>query len=287
MRAWVVAMITGALALAHGPVQAGELGSLRSETQGSGGGSGGGSGSSSDPEGSSDAAAAIGQAMLEAYVEHVARLYTRYPYADGTRGFVLIVEPEDAPEGGEDRREGDVEDEPEPAAPGPPGQRFSGTFGLHGAALGSTVLRVGADLELMVRRFGLALDLCPHLELHPLDALSLGSAAFMVGWVLLPRVQISTGIGPNVMLDGRVGLGQERVDALGINGTLRATVLPARPVVVRARLDVGMLGAAPAMLGRATAGVMLRRFEAFGGYEARRVGQVVLHGPTVGVRVWF
>jgi hypothetical protein len=50
---------------------------------------------------------------------------------------------------------------------------------------------------------------------------------------------------------------------------------------------VGQLGAAPAVLGRVTAGVIIRRFEAFGGYEARRVGEVVLHGPTVGARVWF
>jgi hypothetical protein len=288
MRAWIVAVVAGALVLAARPVHAGKLGSLRSETQGSGssGSSGGGSGSSSSSSssgGSSDAAAAIGEAMVEAYIEHVARLYTRYPYADGARGFVLVVEPES----GEEHLGVEIQDEVDPAAPDPPGQRFSGTFTLHGAALGPTVGRVGVDLELMVRRFGLALDLSPHLELRPLDALTLGSAAFMIGLVLLPRVQVSTGIGANVMIDGRVGLGQERVDAFGVNGTFRATVLPARPLVLRARLDVGQLGAAPAVLGRVTAGVLIRRFEAFGGYEARRVGDVVLHGPTVGARVWF
>lgn len=301
MRAWWVAMSGGALALAlaAGPAHAGELGSLRSETQGSGssGSSDGGSGSegSSDSgdsgsSGSSDGvAAAIGAVMLEAYIEHVARLYTRYPYADGARGFVLVVEPE--PEDGGEVEEGveatEPEPEAEPAAPNPPGQRLSGTFTVHGAALGPTVGRVGADVELMVRRFGLALDLSPHIELRPLDALSLGSAALMAALVLQPRVQLYAGIGPNVMIDGRVGVGQERVDAVGVNGTFRATVLPARPVVLRARLDVGQLGVAPAVLGRVTAGVLVRRFEAFGGYELRRVGEVVLHGPTVGARVWF
>jgi len=281
MRAWVVAMVAGTLVLAAGPVHAGELGSLRSETQESdgSGGSEGGSWSSGDSEGASDTVEALAEAM-EAYTEHVVRLYTRYPYADGARGFVIIVEPDD-------HLGIELEDEVDPAAPDPPGQRFSGTFTLHGAALGPTVGRVGVDLELMVRRFGLALDLSPHLEYRPLDALSLGSAAFMIGWVLLPRVQLSTGIGANVMIDGRVGLGQQRVDAFGIDGTFRATILPVRPVVLRARLDVGQLGVAPAVLARVTAGVMIRRFEAFGGYEARRVGDVVLHGPTLGARVWF
>lgn len=285
MRAWIVVVVTGVLVLAARPVHAGELGSLRSETQGSGSssGSGGGSSSSSSSGSSSSAAAAVGEAMVEAYIEHVARLYARYPYADGARGFVLVVEPEN----GEDHLGVELEDEVDPVAPDPPGQRLSGSFSLHGAALGPTVGRVGVDLELMVRRFGLALDLSPHLERRPLDALTLGSAAFMVGFVMLPRVQVSAGIGANAMIDGRVGLGQERVDAFGVNGTFRATVLPVRPVVLRARLDVGQLGVAPAVLGRATAGVIIGRFEAFGGYEARRVGDVVLHGPTVGGRMWF
>lgn len=278
VRGWVLAMVLGGLALGISrPVHAGELGDLRSGTQGSGGssggsgGGGGGSSSSSSSSGGLDAlGAAIGAAMIEAYQETVRRLYTRYPYADGARGFVLIVDPEH-------------ED--------PPGQRFSGTFTVDGAALSPApspgLGRAGVDLELVHRRFGLAIDISPHLELRPLDALSLGSANFIVGLVLLPRWQAYGGIGVNMMIDGRVGVGEERVDAAGVNGTVRTTLLPARPVVLRGRVDFGRLGAAPAVMGRATAGVMIRRFELFGGYEGRRVGDVVLHGPTVGSRVWF
>ena len=199
-------------------------------------------------------------------METVRRLYTRYPYADGSKGFVLVVDPE---------------------AEDPPGQRFSGTLTVDGAMLGTALGRAGVDLELMQRRFGLALELSPHLELRPLDALSLGSANALVGLVLLPRWQVYAGMGVGVMLDGRVDAGHERVDTAGVNGTLRTTLLPARPVVLRGRVDFGRLGAAPSMMGRVTAGVMIRRFELFGGYEARRVGDVVLHGPTVGTRVWF
>jgi hypothetical protein len=270
MRALLIVMVAGALVLLAGPAHAGKLGDLRSETQGSGGS--GGSSDSADSDGSGGSggsgewAAAIGEAMVEAYREQVRRLYTRYPYADGARGFVLKVDPED-------------ED--------PPGQRFAGSFTLDGAALGPTVGRAGADVELMVRRFGLAFDLAPHLELRPLDALSLGQAGLLVGLVLLPRWQVHGGLGANVMIDGRVRAPEERVDAVGVNGTLRTTVLPARPVVLRGRMDVGWLGVAPAVLGRVTAGVLVRRVELFGGYEGRRVGDVVLHGPTVGARVWF
>lgn len=64
-------------------------------------------------------------------------------------------------------------------------------------------------------------------------------------------------------------------------------VFPVRPLVLRGRFDVGRLGAARTMLGRATAGVMLQRFEPFAGYEIRSVGNVTLVGPTVGLRLWF
>lgn len=279
MRGGLLVRVAIVLALASGSgvARAGELGDLRSETQGGSGGSssGSGGGSSSSSSSSSDSGSsssgssfgeALGEAMIEAYRETVLRLYARYPYADGSRGFVLKVDPED---------------------PSPSGQRLAGTFTLDGAALGPTVGRVGVDAELMVRRFGLAVDLSPHLEIRPLDALSLGSANFVIALVLLPRWQVQAGVGVSMMIDGRVQPTEPRVDAAGVNGTLRTTLLLARPVVLRGRLDVGTLGAAPAAMGRVTAGLMLGRFEVLGGYEARRVGDVVLHGPTVGTRVWF
>ncbi|MCX4244839.1 hypothetical protein [Paraliomyxa miuraensis] len=275
-RAVLMSMLVGGLALGPCPIAwAGKLGDMRSETQGSssgGGGSGGSSGSASDSSDSSESGSsgvwsgALGEAMIEAYQETIWRLYTRYPYADGERGFVRIIDPEDE---------------------SPSGQRLSGTFTLDGAAYSPALGRAGADFELVHRRFGLAFDLSPHLELRPLDALSLGSANALIAVLLLPRCQVYGGVGASFMIDGRVGVGEERVDTAGVNGTARITVLPARPVVLRGRVDFGRLGAAPAVMMRATTGVMIRRFEVFGGYEGRRVGDVVLHGPTVGTRVWF
>ncbi|MEM6991485.1 MAG: hypothetical protein AAF721_13335 [Myxococcota bacterium] len=267
--AWVAVCLTWIV----GPTiaRAGKLGAMRSETQESGSSDSSGSSGSSDSSGSSSEVAssfgaALGEAMVEAYVETVRRLYTRYPYADGEIGFVRIVDPE---------------------AEDPIGQRFAGTFTVDGGYLSPTLGRLGVGTELMVRRFGLAVDLSPHLETAPLDALWLGNASLLVAVVLLPRWQAYAGIGVNAMVDGRVVPPAERVDTAGVNGTFRTTVLPVEPLVLRGRVDVGRLGAAPTLLGRATAGAMLGRVELFGGYELRRVGKVSVHGPTAGMRVWF
>lgn len=216
----------------------------------------------------SDVDGAFSGILLSAYLSNVWRLYARYPYADGHAGLVQMI--------------GDDNNDDEPS-----GQRLLGTLTLDGAYLGASLGRVGVDAEVIVRRFGLALDFSPHLEIDPLDALTLGSVALMVAPVLRPRWQVYAGLGPNVMIDGRALPTGERTDAAGINGTFRTTVLPVRPLVLRGRFDVGRLGAAPAMLGRATVGAIIGRTELFGGYEARKVGTVRIHGPTAGVRVWF
>lgn len=256
------------------PVHAGKLGDLRSETEGSSssssaGGSGSDGGSdSSDTSSSGDWGAALGEAMIDAYVETVWRLYTRYPYEPGTKGYVHII--------------------PEDTAPSERiGQKLSGSFAIDGAHLGPGLGRAGLDVQLMVRRFGLHLDFSPHVELDARDALMLGSTALMFAPILRPRWQLYAGVGVGAMIDGRVLPRAERSDAAGFNATFQTTVLPIRPLVLRGRFDLGTLGAAQTMLGRGTVGALVQRWEIFGGYEARRVGDVVLHGPTAGARVWF
>ena len=244
---------------------------MRSETQGSSSSSSS-SGSSSDSSSSSSSGAgdaigaAIGDAMVEAYLDNVYRTYTRYPYADGTRGYNYLTDPED---------------------PDPPGQKLGGSLTLDGGYYGPTLGRAGVDLALLVRRFGFGLDLSPHLELRPIDALTLGSASFLVAPVMRPRITVVAGVGVGFMIDGRTLPPGERTDAAGVNGTARVAVFPIRPLVLRGRFDYGRLGAATTMLGRATAGVLAGRVEPFGGAEFRRVGTVMVVGPTVGLRVWF
>lgn len=268
MRARVLAVaLSFALLFAAAPARAGELDNVRRETQG--GGSSGGSGSSSSSSGLATAiGAAVMSAAIEVYKETVWRLYTRYPYEPGTPGYVYII-PEDTP--------------PEQR----PGQKFAGSFTIDGAFLGAELGRFGLDLHLMVRRFGLQTDIAPHRERQPNDLLSLGSTQLVLAPILRPRVQLYAGLGMSYMIDGRPLPKSERVDAIGWNASCQATFLPIWPLIVRARVDAGTLGAATQVLGRLTVGAALRRFEFFSGYEFRTIGSVVLHGPTAGLRLWF
>ncbi|MEM6992481.1 MAG: hypothetical protein AAF721_18350 [Myxococcota bacterium] len=166
-------------------------------------------------------------------------------------------------------------------------RRVSGWATVDGADLGPSLARVGGEVGIMVRRFGLSIDAAPHLETAPFDALTLGSANVHAAFVLLPRWQLHATFGASFMIDGRRTASGERVDGGGIVTGVRTTVLPVHPLVLRGRLEGGILGAAPTWLARGTAGVMVARAELFAGYEARRVGSVVLRGPTLGLRVWF
>jgi hypothetical protein len=73
----------------------------------------------------------------------------------------------------------------------------------------------------------------------------------------------------------------------GINFTYGGDWFPARPLVVSGAVDAGTLGGAGVFRGRATAGAVFNGWEVFAGYDYLRIGDVRLHGPLVGVRLWF
>ncbi len=90
----------------------------------------------------------------------------------------------------------------------------------------------------------------------------------------------------------RVGLGAawlgDRYDTdFGVNFTLKADLAPSEPIVLSGELDLGTLGDAQHVHASGTVGVMLNRCEVFGGYDYRRIGDVEIEGPMVGIRVWF
>lgn len=274
VRARIVIALSLALLLVTNLAHAGILDSLRSETSGSSssdddddGGGGFSFDWSSDDDDDDDYEPACSDLPEGCTpIPITTRRYTPYPYADGAAGRIHIIE----------------EDDLDPA-----GHRFAGTATLDGAYYGPTLWRSGLAATLMFRRVGLGLDFAPHLETRPLDALMLGSANVLFAPVLRPRAQLHLGLGLNAMIDGRALPSGERTDALGFDVTTRLTVLPVRPLVLRARFDFGSLGAANALLFRTTAGLMIRRAELFAGFETRRVGRVQMLGPTTGVRVWF
>ena len=71
------------------------------------------------------------------------------------------------------------------------------------------------------------------------------------------------------------------------NFTLRGDFAPCRPVVLSGEIDLGRLGDAEHLHLAGTAGVMLDRFEVYGGYDYRRIGDVELQGPMIGLRLWW
>jgi hypothetical protein len=73
----------------------------------------------------------------------------------------------------------------------------------------------------------------------------------------------------------------------GFNFHLGGDYFPARPIVLSIDSDFGTVGDAGVAHGRATIGMLLRRWEIYGGYDALLIGGTTLHGPLVGVRLWF
>lgn len=88
------------------------------------------------------------------------------------------------------------------------------------------------------------------------------------------------GLGARVLTDcGR--------DDWGFNFHLGGDFFPVRPVIVSLDSDFGTLGDAGVAHGRLTVGVIHRGWEIFGGYDAMAIGGTTLHGPLIGLRLWF
>lgn len=92
--------------------------------------------------------------------------------------------------------------------------------------------------------------------------------------------------GPSVDVLGSWAPGKLLV-ALGVDWGLSADVFPVRPLVLSFDGRVGIIGRSLFLGGRATLGLIVRRFEFFGGYEHQQIGRAGVGGPIFGMRVWF
>ena len=192
--------------------------------------------------------------------------YSRYPYVERQEGYVQHV----------------------PAhGPGAKGRIVAGQVAGEGAYAGDGVWRSGLALRLAYMRVGLDSNLSFYIDRGRTDALYLGSTNLILAPVMRPHVMWWVGGGANYMLDGRVPGQGRREYAAGYNFTSSVDVFPFSPIVLSGRFDVGTIHAARVMSARATVGIVLRGFELYGGYEAKKVGDVPLHGPMVGIRAWF
>jgi hypothetical protein len=73
----------------------------------------------------------------------------------------------------------------------------------------------------------------------------------------------------------------------GFNYTLAIDVMPRPFIVISLSGDLGTLGHAFVVHGRATVGGRYKFLEVFAGWDLFRVGEVMFHGPISGLRLWF
>ena len=66
-------------------------------------------------------------------------------------------------------------------------------------------------------------------------------------------------------------------------------VFPLKPITMHGVFTYGSVGDfnTDVMTVRGTIGVLWQRYEIYGGWQATRIGSVMLDGPTAGVRLWF
>ena len=112
------------------------------------------------------------------------------------------------------------------------------------------------------------------------DHLTIGDCNLIYRFAQSPRAQMRMGLGANWLNDST------RTD-LGFNFTYGGDWFPCRPWVLSTAIDWGTLGHAGLFRFRATAGVILNRFESYVGYEYLDIGTTQSKFLIGGVRVWF
>jgi hypothetical protein len=192
--------------------------------------------------------------------------YTRYPYAETKHGYVERV-----PEAEKDER----------------GRMFAGRAMVEGGYMGDNVWRSGLGLRLAYWRLALDNELHFYLEQPLRDALYLGTTNATFDFLMRPNVLWRLGGGLNYMIDGRTPGEGRREYAAGANFTTSIDVFPIQPLILSGRFDYGTLYKARVLTGRATIGFTYHGIEVFGGYEYKAIGNVPLHGPIAGLRLWF
>lgn len=188
-----------------------------------------------------------------------AGMFPAYPYSDGTSGCLAMTDACDAkPWSG--RLEFDTQSDFDGLS------RHGIGFFIEGSA--------GLGLDFDWGSYSESLPGGGHDELH------LGEMNVMYRISETPYSLWRAGIGLN-------WLGDRYDTDYGVNFSLKADFMPCDPLVFSGEVDLGTIGDAEMLHGAATMGVMLNRCEIFGGYDYRRIGDVELKGPTLGIRVWF
>lgn len=187
--------------------------------------------------------------------------FSRFPYADGHDGYLLIESPRVGPLSGFGTRYSQEY-----------GGGFDGVSRIGGQLQFETDSRWGIDSEW--DRFSQDIPGWGRYEVWT------GDANVIFRFAQSEKVQLQSGIGFNYLVDT---IGSD----FGFNFTYGADFFPAKPWVVSTHLDLGTIGDSSRVHLRGTLGVMLDRFEFFGGYDLERIANINLHGPLFGFRIWW
>jgi hypothetical protein len=199
-------------------------------------------------------------------------LYGAYPYASRADGYVLRRVPYWWSNPGAMRL-------------------FSGQVSVEGANAGRGVWGANSHFRGSAWRLGIETSHSFHLDRPEKNGLYHGDVHFVVAPVLRPRAVWWIGFGAT-WADQHFPVEDRRERGSGFSGTTSLDLFPVRPIVLSARIDAGKMGkgsleGTQVLSARATAGVILNRFELYGGYEAKRIGGQSLRGPVLGLRLWF
>ncbi len=201
------------------------------------------------------------------------------PYENGIDGYVRIdgVTGPSLPAAGE-----------APAGQSVLGHSAALRLSAEGALISSTINRFGFSALLSTNsRVEIGTDWSLLREQLPVgdpsgkavDSLWIGSIDASMVFAQGPNSQFRTGLGLRAMVDPT---GNE----YGINFLYAMDFYPVQPVVLSFRGDLGTVGQAFVARARGTLGLVLGRFELYGGYDKLWIGEEAFGGPTVGVRMW-
>jgi len=195
--------------------------------------------------------------------------FAGYPYADGTPGAVWIQRTDKlgqklpAPKG---LRPLSLQMSFESSYDASMLHRFTGSLRL------DTAYRVGLE--------GSWSYFWDTLKGGDAETLWSGDANVIIRFAQTERALMYTGAGARFMVDG-LGV------VPGFNLTYGLEAYPIRPLVVGFSIDMGNLGEAFVVHGRATVGAVLGRVEAYLGYDALKIAETVVHGPIAGLRYYM
>lgn len=187
------------------------------------------------------------------------RQFTPYPYANNSHGFMLV------------------------GTPGA-GQCWSGRIGVERGSDFADLDRTGFSF-LLEGDGGLGIDFDWDSYAEDLaggghDELHIGEVDLLYRFVENEQLLFRAGLGV-------AWLGDAYDTNAGINVTLKADYAPCDPFILSGELDLGTLGDAEHLHAAGTVGMMIHRCEFYGGYDYRRIGDVEIQGPMLGLRVWF